>query len=377
MTKTRIMKRRSFIGIVGGAALAVGTAAYSSSDKHSLVRDNIKAAAESVDTLLPAEREILYLASLAPSGHNTQPWLVEYIEPYRWIIGNDRSRWLPAVDQTQRETILSIGAFLQNLEYAAGAFGYTCAWNLLAATNQDERVMEVKLTKTGAKSDFDTEKIQTRRTVRSHYRRELIRKEDLDHIVGSESDGFHYLPAGGKESEFVNEQTIEANRIQAYRDPAQEELADWIRFSSKAAEKYRDGLTTASMEIDGIPGFIVRNFYNKENVMSKDFRDQGIDKVRSQVSQSAGWILLTSKDSSVETLLECGRRLQRLLLRIRERNIAIHPMTQILEERSTQEVLNDSINLNETVQFILRTGYLDQYPRPVSLRRPVDWFLRK
>lgn len=371
------MNRRSFIGIVGGAALAVGTAAYSCSDRHSLVRDDIDAAGKNVGMLSPDEKEILYLASLAPSGHNTQPWLVEYIEPYHWIIANDRTRWLPEVDPTQRETILSIGAFLQNLDYAAGSFGYTCAWNLLAATNQDERVMEVRLTKSGATSDFDTEKIKTRRTVRSNYRRELISKEDLDHIVGSETDGFHCLPAGGKESQFINEQTIEANRIQAYRDPAQEELADWIRFSNKAAEKYRDGLTTASMEIDGISGFLVRNFYNKESAMSSDFRDQGIDKVRSQVSQSAGWILLTSKDSSVATLLESGRRLQRLLLRIRERNIAIHPMTQILEERSTQQVLNDSIKLNETVQFILRTGYLDQYPQPVSLRRPVDWFLRR
>lgn len=371
------MNRRSFIGIVGGAALAVGTAAYSLSDKHSLVRDDVKAAVENVGMLLPDEKEILFLASLAPSGHNTQPWLVQYIELYHWIIANDKTRWLPAVDPTQRETILSIGAFLQNLEYAAGAFGYTCAWNLLAATNQDERVMEVKLTKTGAKSDFDTEKIKTRRTVRSNYRSELISKEDLDHIAGSKSDGFHYLPSGGKESEFVNEQTIEANRIQAYRDPAQEELADWIRFSNKAAEKYRDGLTTASMEIEGISGFLVRNFYSKESAMSHDFRDKGIDKVRSQVSRSAGWILLTTRDNSVATLLECGRRLQRLLLRIRERNIAIHPMTQILEERSTQQVLNDSININETVQFILRTGYLDQYPRPVSLRRPVSWFMRK
>ncbi|MEQ1761823.1 MAG: nitroreductase [Pyrinomonadaceae bacterium] len=374
---SRIMNRRSFIGAAGGSVLAVGTAAYSLSDRHSLVRDDIRTADESVGMLSLDEKEILYLASLAPSGHNTQPWFVQYVEPYHWIIANDKTRWLPAVDPTQRETILSIGAFLQNLEYAAGSFGYTCTWNLLATTNQDERVMEVKLTKTGGKNDFDIEKIKTRRTVRSNYRRELISKEDLDQIVGSESDGFHYLPVDGKESQYVNEQTIEANRIQAYRDPAQKELADWIRFSSKAAEKYRDGLTTASMEINGIPGFIVRNFYSKDSAISNDFRDQGIDKVRTQVSQSAGWILLTGKDSSVATLLESGRRLQRLLLRIRERNIAIHPMTQILEERSTQLALNDSIKINETVQFILRTGYLDQYPRPVSLRRPVGWFLRK
>lgn len=374
---SRIMNRRSFIGAVGGSALAVGTVAYYLGDRHSLMRDDIKAADETAGMLFPDEKEILYLASLAPSGHNSQPWFVQHIEPYHWIIANDKTRWLPAVDPTQRETILSIGAFVQNLEYAASSLGYTCTWNLLATTNQDERVMEVKLTKAGGKSSFDIEKIRTRRTVRSNFRRELISKQDLDHIVGSEPDGFHYLPANGKEGQYVNEQTIEANRIQAYRGPAQAELADWIRFSNQDAERHRDGLTTASMEINGIAGFLVRNFFSKDSAMSNDFRNQGLDKVRSQVCQSAGWVLLTSKDSSVAALLETGRRLQRLLLRIRERNIAIHPMTQILEERPTQQVLDDSLKINETVQFILRTGYLNQYPRPVSLRRPVGWFLRR
>ena len=54
------------------------------------------------------------------------PRRIKYIEPFHWIIENDKSRWLPAVDPTQRETILSIGAFLQNLEYASGNLGYTC-----------------------------------------------------------------------------------------------------------------------------------------------------------------------------------------------------------------------------------------------------------
>jgi hypothetical protein len=102
----------------------------------------------------------------------------------------------------------------------------------------------------------------------------------------------------------------------------------------------------------------------------------GLDKVKQQVSESAGWILITSKDNSVATLLETGRRMERLLLKIREKNIAIHPMTQILEESSTRQMLNQAIGLSENIQFILRVGYLKDYPPPVSLRRPVDWFVR-
>ncbi len=318
----------------------------------------------------------MFLASLAPSGHNTQPWFVQYLEPYHWIIGNDKSKWLPAVDPTQRETILSIGAFMQNLKYAASFFGYACDWSLLAATNQDERVMEVKLVKKESKNAFDIAKIKNRRTVRSNFSSRVLKKEDLKYLVNSEPDFIHYLPASSKESQFINEQTIEANRLQAYRNPAQQELADWIRFSNKDANSHRDGLTTAGMEIEGIPGWMVRNFYDKNSVMKNDFRERGIDKIKKEVSESAGWILITSKGNSVATLLETGRRMQRLFLKVREKSIAIHPMTQILEESSTRQTLNPSIGIGENIQFILRLGYLKNYPEPVSLRQPVDWFIR-
>ncbi|MEZ2246856.1 hypothetical protein [Microcoleus sp.] len=370
------MNRIKFIGNAVGTMIVAGTTAYLLSDKSNLSRADIKPSGDRNETLKPDEKEILFLASLAPSGHNTQPWFVQYLAPYHWIIGNDRTKWLPAVDPTQRETMLSIGTFLQNLEYAAGAFGYLCDWNLLAKTNQDDRVMEVKLIKQTSNNPFDTAKIKNRRTVRSDFLSDVLKKEDLKYLVNSEPEFIHYLPNTSKESQFINEQTIVANRLQAYRNPAQQELADWIRFSSKNAEKYRDGLTTGSMEIEGISGWVVRNFYDKDNVMKNDFREVGIDQVKKQVSESAGWILITSKHNSVAALLETGRRMQRLFLKVREKGIAIHPMTQILEESSTRQQLNQSIAIGENIQFILRSGYVKDYPPSVSLRRPVDWFIR-
>jgi hypothetical protein len=120
----------------------------------------------------------------------------------------------------------------------------------------------------------------------------------------------------------------------------------------------------------------VRNSYDKDNVMTNDFRERGIDNIKKEVSESAGWILITSKDNSVEKLLETGKRMERLFLKVRERNIAIHPMTQILEEPSTRQMLNQAIGISDNIQFILRTGYLKNYPEPVSLRRPIDGFIR-
>ncbi|PZV06588.1 MAG: nitroreductase [Leptolyngbya sp.] len=374
--KGNSVNRSKFIGIASGTALAAGTTSYLLSDRSNLLRADINLTDSKNAMLKPDEAEILFLASLAPSGHNTQPWFVQYLEPYHWIIGNDKNKWLPAVDPTQRETMLSIGAFLQNLDYAASAFGYVCDWTLLATTNQDDRVMSVKLLKEASKNAFDIAKIKSRRTVRSNFLSDVLKPEDLKYLVNSEPKFIHYLPTTSKESQFINEQTIAANRLQSHRDPAQQELANWIRFSSKDAEKYRDGLTTASMEIEGISGWVVRNFYDKDNVMKKDFRERGIDTVKQEVSASAGWILITSKDNSVAAFLETGRRMQRLFLKVREKGIAIHPMTQILEEASTRQTLNQSIGINESIQFILRSGYVKNYPQPVSLRRPIDWFIR-
>ena len=369
------MNKRKFIGIAGGTIIATGITAYLLSDRSNFSRADLEPTTDKNQTLKPDEREILYLASLAPSGHNTQPWFVRYLEPYHWIIGNDRSKWLPAVDPTQRETILSIGAFIQNLEYAASSFGYACDWKLLATTNQDDLVMEVKLSKKASINKFDITKITRRRTVRSDFLNDLLKQEDITYLVDSEPEFIHYLPNTSKESKFIDEQTIVANRLQSYRDPAQQELANWIRFSNKDVEKYRDGLTTASMEIEGISGWVVRNFYGKDNVMKKDFRELSIEKVQKQVSESAGWILITSKDNSVEVLLETGRRMQRLFLKVREKSIAIHPMTQILEESLINQKINQSISISDNVQFILRTGYLKKYPEAVTLRRSIDSFI--
>lgn len=85
-------------------------------------------------TIETDEATILVLATLAPSGHNTQPWFVKYLEPYNLIICNDKSKWLSGVDPTQRETILSIGAFVQDLEYAANNLSYDCDFKVVATT---------------------------------------------------------------------------------------------------------------------------------------------------------------------------------------------------------------------------------------------------
>jgi len=130
------------------------------------------------------------------------------------------------------------------------------------------------------------------------------------------------------------------------------------------------------MEITGFAGWYVRHFYHRANILTEGFRKATVKSVMEQVKRHGGWLVITSEDSSVANLLETGRLFQRMFLRVRDRMIAVHPMTQMLEETQWKNSVADELGLAGRAQFILRVGYLEKYPDPVTLRRPVSSFVR-
>jgi hypothetical protein len=381
------MNRRNFLKFSGGGILLLGGMsmihACSGVKREDLPRPNDEKMP--IKGLEKDEMEILYLASLAPSGHNTQPWTVKIVEPKHWVIGSDKKRWLTAVDPDNRELLLGIGAFIENLVLAAGTFGYEVDIQIIAKSPMDSEIAEIRLKK-GKTFDFPLAKVKQRRTVRSGFADQEMKTEDLKYITKHEAKtctfsnvpsphSFYFLNTS-PQGKYLQEGTIEANRKQAFRDPAQEELANWIRWSNKEAKQYRNGLTPESMEIKGIAGLFVRNFYDHQSVLKKSFRDQTVDIVAKQVKTCGGWLVVTSSDSNIATLIDYGRVFENMLLRIRERMIAIHPMTQMLEEEPWKKQTVKELGLAGEVQWILRIGYLKSYPDPVSLRMPVPWFVK-
>ena len=130
------------------------------------------------------------------------------------------------------------------------------------------------------------------------------------------------------------------------------------------------------MEIQGFAGWFVRNFYNRESVLKQSFREQTVDVVAKQVKTGGGWVVVTSTDSRIQTLVEYGRAFENVFLKARDKMIAIHPMTQMLEETPWKNKVAMELGVPGEVQWILRIGYVKSYPDPVSLRAPVSRFVR-
>lgn len=318
--------------------------------------------------------QILGYASLAPSSHNTQPWRVKIISDSEFVIQSDSTRRLPKVDPDNRELLLSIGAFWENLDQAALAFGFEAQTEVLATNLKDMDVLKVQLVKYSPHEDNKRELMETRATNRKPYEKKDLHPSHLKELKKLLPDYLAYFPRESKEGEWIAKSLIEANRKQAFDNEKQKELAEWLRFSRSEASKSGDGLTAEMLGMSGIVKFFWYTFMSRKSALSESFRNKGVENVRNQVNNCAGFIVITSDDLSVPSLLQAGREFERLALKCTELKIAVHPMTQLIEESPWKEQLEDSLGLSKLVQFILRVGYSKEYPKP-SIRRHVKEFV--
>jgi len=367
--------RRDFLGKAAGGLLALYTAPLLTGCG-GVIRNKTAVNPFFTDISLKTDKNsaaILHYASLAPSGHNAQPWSVKLNSPSEWIISADPRRRLPAADPDNRALLLGIGAFLENLSLAANAHGYEADIKIIAENTFDTTIAKVTL-QAAKPLDYPLERIEMRRTVKNGLLANEFKRDDINAMSQAVGHNIIYFPRTSKHSQCIEEAQGDAYRIQTHRLAAAAELREWFRLNDREALKYRDGLTTEGMEITGIKGWYIRHFMTPEDMLSDFSKKTSIAMNEELVRQGAGWIVITSKSHHVADIIEAGRKFERMALIVRERKIALAPMTQLLVEKTGQELFASHHKAQIIPQMVLRVGYLDHYPDPVSLRRPVHWF---
>lgn len=371
----KMMKRRDFIKIIlSTGALYLG-GSFISGCSGIKRNDTCEPDSSQKDSPTPdtVSKMILYYASLAPSGHNTQPWRVRIEDRNTWIIESDPDRKLPVVDPENRELLLSLGAFVENLSIAAGAMGWKSDVEVIAAGRFDRDVVRVNLNR-DKPVIRNLENIKKRRTIKHGLMNREISSSDTG-LLNKEAEGhLAYFPKGSVHASSFRDAAIANFRTQTFRRDAQLELIRWLRLDDLSVRKFRDGLSLEGMEITGIKGWFLRHFSKPEDFMKDSYCKQSIDAVSRLAGEGGGWMVISSPGEAVSDLITAGRRFQRMALSARELGIGIHPMTQMLEEKKGISGVATIQEKGVFPQFVLRAGYTDIYPEPVSLRRPVEWF---
>lgn len=313
--------------------------------------------------------ELVRMATLAPSGHNTQPWKFK-IESGAIQIYPDLTRCVPAVDPDDRELRISLGSALENLLVSTERFGYQTktAFNLDGAT---EDCISISLKKIGAGPVGQSllfNAIPVRQCTRNEYDRKRVPIANLKKLETAAAG------AGVTPMLFTDPAAIEpmleyvnvGNTQQMTDDTFKSEMIDWIRFSDREAVEKMDGLASRASGNPSIPRWVAQLFMgsllNPKAQNKKD--DLGI-------RSSSGLLLFVSQKNDKVAWIETGRAYERFALLSTAMNVKNAFLNQPCEVPELRSQVQSHLNLNGAFpQLLVRFGYSQAMPR--SLRRPLN-----
>jgi len=350
------------IWIVTGCAEIPRHSGATGIDSHPPTNWNPKAMSEKM-------KKILEYGARAPNSHNAQMWAIQIITDDEIAILFNSERALPAVDPKNRESMISIGAFIENIVEAAGAYGLTSTVSVVAHEATDKKIATIRFTASQdepSKLAFDD--IAERHTIRTPFLTRELSSLDLATIRSIDNE-IAYFPYGTPQGQYLKAAIVQSMQEQVENEAQEAEFAAWVRLNDKEAQQSHDGLTwKKAMGLSGIKKWFASTFISRRALMSKSFRSQTVETVKGQASSCAGFIVVSSQDNSVESLINAGRTLEKLWLVATHLKIAVHPMSSPLEESPWNNEIAGRLGVGPEVQMLLRVGYVKNYGGPDSLR---------
>ncbi len=307
--------------------------------------------------------ELVRYATLAPSGHNAQPWKFA-IRKNTIRIYPDFSRRLPVVDPQDRELWISLGCALENLTIAAQQTGYEVQ---VSYPEPDADDITLHMTRSSAHSPsplFDA--IPHRQNTRSLYdgtaasRADVKRIESVASIAGVTLQTF----TDAQLKEAILEYVKAGNRSQYANAGFRDELLYWLRFNTPEALHSSDGLYAPCSGSAQVPRWLGRMFVTSGGAGRQSATDE------KSIRSSSGLLVISAAQDDKIHWIETGRLYERLALTLTACGMKVAFLNQPLEVAALRSQFQNYLRLG-TAQplLLLRFGYAAPMPR--SLRRPL------
>jgi len=310
------------------------------------------------------DRELIRMAALAASSHNTQPWTFS-TSTDAITIQPDLTRRCPVVDPDDAHLFKSLGCAAENMVQAAAAQGIAATVSI-NATDQSVSVDLSRSTDPGPTPLADA--ILTRQCTREAYDGRPVTPDDLAALEAAGTLGSarcaHITDAGrlGEVAAFVTR----GNLAQLNDPHFREELLSWIRFNPASALKAGDGLAGRTTGQPGVPswfGFALQRILLKADTQAK------VDAER--LASSAGVTMFVSPADDVSAWVDAGRAYQRYALQAEALDIRTAFINQPIEVTDLRPEFESWLGLtDERVHLAVRFGHGAKVP--YSLRRPID-----
>jgi hypothetical protein len=313
-------------------------------------------------------RYIAQYAALAPSTHNTQPWVFAVADGALDIFAN-RTRSLPICDPHDRELTISCGAAVQFAWLAGRSYGFEVDVDLLPDSGNPDLIARISLGETRLACWAESRRfraITDRHTNRSPFRpltptklRALERLADL----AQAHDTLFRLVSDGTIIGTIAELVARADRIQMADSSWRRELARWVRPQASG-----DGMSLTS--------FGLRDAWSHPVAALLRRLDTGRATARKHemlVRSSPRIGLLACAEDTPAAWLNTGRALADILLELTSNGLMVSFANQPIEVPALRDELAKSFPEPGLPQMLIRIGMAD--PVAPAARRDIEELL--
>jgi nitroreductase len=384
------LSRRKFILIAGSSAIIMA-AGKTAIDLDEMPSTAIAAWSGSKSTEPDLRKRLLSYAILAPNPHNMQPWIVDLRQPGQIDLYCDRTRLIPKTDPFSRQILIGHGAFLELLDLAASAAGHRTEITLFPKGEfgdriDDRPIASIRLIPDASrKPDPLFQQILHRRSAKVPYdTTKSLSPDRCQDLATAYTDRDCQLTIATDRSRVLGLQGIvqSAMEIEQRTPHVYQESIDVMRIGAKEVEQYRNGisLTGAPIGWGRLLGMISRE---KLASQTSDAFKSGVVMSREWAVSTPAFAWMSTTNNRRTTQLAVGRAYARLNLKATALGVAIHPMSQVLQEYVEMQALQRGlfamldIPSGQTVQMLVRLGYTTRQIAPSPRRDLQDLLLTK
>ncbi|MBB5515491.1 hypothetical protein FHS89_001503 [Rubricella aquisinus] len=368
------VSRRSFLSVLGGGViLAAGGGAL-----FATTRTPTKALAPWAEAGQYADARTFALshAILAPNPHNLQPWMVSLDGADQVTLYRDPTRALPHTDPYDRQITIGLGCFLEQMRIAATARGIRTETNLVL---EGDVVARVTFYDEGIATDPLFAAIPHRRTTKEPFdMAQPVAAADIPRlnpdIAGIRFDG----TADSAKVAELRDIAWQAWLIEYETPHTLQESIDVMRLGKAEIEANPDGIDLGGPFLEGlmVAGMLTRDDLGTPGTQSYQ---AGYDIYQPLFTATPAFVWITSPGNSRTDQIAAGAAWLRLNLGTTAAGMALHPVSQALQEYPEMTAQYDRIHGllardGETVQMLGRLGYAA--PVPQTPRWSLDAKLR-
>lgn len=286
-------------------------------------------------------------AVLAPSGHNTQPWLIEKSPGSINIkINQDHYLSIDGSGMLSVEPYVSIGTFLEVLKLAALGFGYELSIRLFP---EDTVIANASIKRKTKAVPSLLSAITGRVSNRNPFEPQTIDKDLLRSLVSANFDGVATKTVTDRSDvSFISEQTEHAVKSIMSKPAYREELSKWVR-------------TNQTRKYDGMPGF-THGFGNIKSLASKFAVKKGAKlgpqakHSKELILASGALIIVSCLDSSNDSFVNAGRAYSNICVLATKNGLATSALGASVLDPNTREKIKKHFKITARPIYILRLG---------------------